>query len=307
VNQIQLLADAVSLGSIYALVALGIGLTFGVMRMINFAHGDLIMLGAYALVLPTAADFAPPLIGAWPAVAMIAAIIAIVAFAALLTERFAFRPLRRREVDGATLLISSFAISYLVQSIVLFVHTGRPKSVSIFPALMRQVELAGIRISLVDVVTVAACSHRFAVTGLGVFLRRARPGLEVRVVAEDFIMARLLGVKADRVIALAFALSGGLAGVVSLLYVSKTGVLDFQMGVPLAVAGFVGTVVGGMGSLLGAVLGGFALGVASTLLQALLPEALQPSRDAFLYGLVILVLFFRPQGLFAPRAMGERI
>jgi branched-chain amino acid transport system permease protein len=142
---------------------------------------------------------------------------------------------------------------------------------------------------------------------LGVFLRRARPGLEVRAAAEDFIMARLLGVKADRVIALAFALSGGLAGVVSLLYVSKTGVLDFQMGVPLAVAGFVGTVVGGMGSLLGAVLGGFALGVASTLLQALLPEALQPSRDAFLYGLVILVLFFRPQGLFAPRAMGERI
>jgi branched-chain amino acid transport system permease protein len=120
-------------------------------------------------------------------------------------------------------------------------------------------------------------------------------------------MARLLGVKADRVIALAFALSGGLAGVVSLLYVSKTGVLDFQMGVPLAVAGFVGTVVGGMGSLLGAVLGGFALGVASTLLQALLPETLQPSRDAFLYGLVILVLFFRPQGLFAPRATGERI
>jgi branched-chain amino acid transport system permease protein len=305
VNQIQLLADAISLGSIYALVALGIGLIFGVMRMINFAHGDLIMLGAYALVVPTAADFAPPLIGAWPAVAMIAAIILIVAFAALLTERFAFRPLRRREVDGATLLISSFAISYLLQSIVLFVHTGRPKSVSIFPELMRQVELAGIRISLVDVVTVAATA--FLLLALGVFLRRARPGLEVRAAAEDFIMARLLGVKADRVIALAFALSGGLAGVVSLLYVSKTGVLDFQMGVPLAVAGFVGTVVGGMGSLLGAVLGGFALGVTSTLLQALLPETLQPSRDAFLYGLVILVLFFRPQGLFAPRATGERI
>jgi branched-chain amino acid transport system permease protein len=126
-----------------------------------------IMLGAYALVLPTAADFAPPLIGAWPAVAMIAAIIAIVAFAALLTERFAFRPLRRREVDGATLLISSFAISYLLQSIVLFVHTGRPKSVSIFPALMRQVELAGIRISLVDVVTVAATA--LLLLALGVF------------------------------------------------------------------------------------------------------------------------------------------
>lgn len=304
-NQIQLIADAVSLGSVYALVALGIGLIFGVMRMINFAQGDFIMLGAYALVVPTAADFAPPFIGAWPVVAMVAAIIAIVAFVALLTERFAFRPLRRREVDGATMLISSFAISYLLQSIVLFIHTGRPKSVSIFPELTRQVELAGIRIGLVDVVTVAATA--LLLLGLGVFLRRARPGLEVRAAAEDFMMARLLGVKANRVIALAFALSGGLAGVVSLLFVSKTGVLDFQMGVPLAVAGFVGTVVGGMGSLVGAVLGGFALGVASTLLQALLPDGLQPSRDAFLYGLVILVLFFRPQGLFAPRTTGERI
>ena len=304
-SQIQLVVDAISLGSIYALVALGIGLIFGVMRMINFAHGDLIMLGAYALVVPTAAAIAPPLIGALPAAAMVIAIVIFVALAALLTERFAFRPLRRREVDGATLLISSFAISYLLQSLVLFIHTGRPKSVSIFPELTRQVEFTGIRISLVDVVTVAATA--LLLLSVLVFLRKARAGLEVRAAAEDFVMARLVGVKADRVIALAFAISGGLAGAVSLLFVSKTGVLDFQMGVPLAVAGFVGTVVGGMGSLLGAVLGGFALGVASMLLQALLPVNLQPSRDAFLYGLVILVLYFRPQGLFASRTTGERI
>ena len=304
-NDIQLLVDAISLGSVYALVALGIGLIFGVMRMINFAQGDLIMLGAYALVVPTTADVAPPFIGAWPGVALVLAITGIVAFAALLTERFAFRPLRRREVDGATLLISSFAISYLLQSIVLFVHTGRPKSVSIFPQLTRQLEIAGIRVALVDVVTIGVTA--LLLVGLLLFLRRARHGLEIRAAAEDFIMARLLGVKADRVIALAFALSGGLAGVVSILYVSKTGVLDFQMGVPLAVAGFVGTVVGGMDSLLGAVLGGFSLGVASTLLQALLPEELRPARDAFLYSLVILVLVLRPQGLFAPRTTGERI
>lgn len=304
-REIQLLVDAVSLGSIYALVALGIGLIFGVMRMINFAHGDLIMLGAYALVVPTATDIAPPLIGAWPAIAMVPAIIAIVALAALLTERFAFRPLRRREVDGATLLISSFAVSYLLQSVVLFVHTGRPKSVSILPELTRRVELAGIRVSLVDIVIIAVTALLLPV--LLMFLRFARHGLEVRAAAEDLIMARLLGVKADRVIALAFAISGGLAGIVSILFVTKTGVLGFQMGVPLAVAGFVGTVIGGMGSLLGAVLGGFTLGVASTLLQALLPVGLQPSRDAFLYALVILVLFFRPQGLFSPRTTGERI
>lgn len=303
-NAVQLMVDALSLGSQYALVALGIGLIFGIMRMINFAQGDLIMLGAYALVVPTTADVAPPLIGKLPALVLIVAIIAITAGAGILTERFAFRPLRRREADGATLLISSFAVGYLLQSIVLFVHTGRPKSVSIFAELTRQIDIGGVRVSLVDVVTI--CVTALLLLAMVVFLRRLRWGIEIRAATEDFVMARILGVRADAVIALAFAIAGGLAGILSLLYVAKTGVLDFRMGVPLAIAGFVGTVIGGMGSLVGAVLGGLFLGVASSLLQALLPEVLRPGRDAFLYGLVIFVLLVRPQGLFAGRNAGER-
>jgi branched-chain amino acid transport system permease protein len=303
-SAVQLMVDALSLGSQYALVALGIGLIFGIMRMINFAQGDLIMLGAYALVVPTTADVAPPLIGKLPALVLIVAIIAITAGAGVLTERFAFRPLRRREADGATLLISSFAVGYLLQSIVLFVHTGRPKSVSIFAELTRQIDIGGVRVSLVDVVTI--CVTALLLLAMVVFLRRLRWGIEIRAATEDFVMARILGVRADAVIALAFAIAGGLAGILSLLYVAKTGVLDFRMGVPLAIAGFVGTVIGGMGSLVGAVLGGLFLGVASSLLQALLPEVLRPGRDAFLYGLVIFVLLVRPQGLFAGRNAGER-
>jgi len=303
-NAFQLMVDALSLGSQYALVALGIGLIFGIMRMINFAQGDLIMLGAYALVVPTTADVAPPLIGKLPALVLIVAIIAITAGAGIITERFAFRPLRRREADGATLLISSFAVGYLLQSIVLFVHTGRPKSVSIFADLTRQIDIGGVRVALVDVVTI--CVTALLLLAMVVFLRRLRWGIEIRAATEDFVMARILGVRADAVIALAFAIAGGLAGIVSLLYVAKTGVLDFRMGVPLAMAGFVGTVIGGMGSLVGAVLGGLFLGVASSLLQALLPEVLRPGRDAFLYGLVIFVLLVRPQGLFAGRNAGER-
>ena len=303
-NAIQLMVDALSLGSQYALVALGIGLIFGIMRMINFAQGDLIMLGAYALVVPTAADVAPPLIGKLPVVVLIGAIITITAGAGILTERFAFRPLRRREADGATLLIASFAVGYLLQSIVLFVHTGRPKSVSIFADLTRQMQIGGVRVALVDVVTI--CVTALLLIGMLFFLRRLRWGIEIRAATEDFVMARILGVRADAVIALAFAIAGALAGILSLLYVAKTGVLDFRMGVPLAIAGFVGTVIGGMGSLAGAVLGGLFLGVASSMLQALLPEALRPGRDAFLYGLVIFVLLVRPQGLFAGRNVGER-
>ncbi|RBP11358.1 amino acid/amide ABC transporter membrane protein 1 (HAAT family) [Roseiarcus fermentans] len=304
-NIVQLLVDAASLGSQYALVALGIGLVFGVMRMINFAHGDLIMIGAYALVVPTAADLAAPLIGAWPFPLLIAGILCVVTLVALATERFAFRALRKRGADGSTLLISSFAVSYLIQSLVLFIHTGRPKSVSIFGALTQQVTIHGVRVGLVDIVTIIVTI--LLLLGLSLYLRRSRAGIEIRAAAEDFTMARMLGVRADRAIALAFGLSGILAAAVSLLYVAKTGVLDFRMGVPLAIAGFVGTVIGGMGSLPGAVLGGFSLGAASMLLQALLPAELRPARDAFVYGLVIVVLLFRPQGLFVTGNAGERI
>ncbi|MCA3439813.1 MAG: branched-chain amino acid ABC transporter permease, partial [Rhodobacter sp.] len=268
-NWVQLLVDALSLGGQYALVALGIGLVFGVMRMINFAHGDLITLGAYALVAPSAAEVAEPYLGALSVWLMVPLLIGFVVLMMLATERFAFRPLRARHADGPSLLISSFAISYLIQNVILFVHTGRPKSVNILDGLRGSVSIGNVRLPLIDIVTVVVTLVLFVL--LVAFLGLTRPGREIRSASEDFVMARLLGVKANRVIAYAFAVSGVLAGAVSLLYVAKTGVLDFRMGVPLAIAGFVGTVLGGMGSLWGAMMGGLLLGVASTLLQALLP------------------------------------
>lgn len=304
-NWVQLLVDALSLGGQYALVALGIGLVFGVMRMINFAHGDLITLGAYALVVPSAAEIAEPYIGALSVWLMVPLIIGFVVLMMLATERFAFRPLRARYADGPSLLISSFAISYLIQNMILFVHTGRPKSVNILSGLTGYVSIGHVRLPLIDIVTVVTTLVLFIL--LVAFLGLTRPGREIRCASEDFVMARLLGVKANRVIAYAFGVSGVLAGAVSLLYVAKTGVLDFRMGVPLAIAGFVGTVLGGMGSLWGAMMGGLTLGIASTLLQALLPPDLRASRDAFLFGLVVLVLLVRPQGLFSSSKRLERI
>ncbi|MGV6876321.1 branched-chain amino acid ABC transporter permease [Pseudochelatococcus sp. B33] len=302
---LQLLIDSLSLGGQYALISLGIGLIFGVMRMINFAHGDLITLGAYALVVPSTADVAVPLIGSWSAWLLIPSILGFVALATVFSERAAFRPLRRRGADPTSLLISSFAVGYFIQSILLFIHTGMPKSVGIFPELSGQIQIWGARVARTDIGAIAALLALLVLV-VG-FLHGTRPGIQLRAASEDFSTARLLGVKADRVIALAFALSGLLAGVVTLIYVAKTGVLDIRMGVPLAIAGFVGTVIGGMGSLVGAALGGFFLGVLSTLLQALLPTDLRPARDAFVYGLVILVLVARPQGLFARGAGGNRI
>ena len=142
---------------------------------------------------------------------------------------------------------------------------------------------------------------------LALMLKRSRIGLEMRAAAEDFGMARLLGVRANAVIAGAFALSGALAATVALVLVAQTGVADVRMGGQIMLVAFIATVVGGMGSLPGAVAAGFALGAASVALQAALPIEARPFRDAFLYGLVILVLLLRPQGLFAAASAKPRV
>src|ERR1700751_1980958 len=132
---------------------------------------------------------------------------------------------------------------------------------------------------------------------LPLFLKRTRYGVQMRAAAEDFRMARYLGVRANFVIGLAFAISGVLAAAASLLFVSQTGGLRFTMGVPRILFAFTATVIGGRGSLVGAVVGGFAVGFTASMLQAYLPEELRSFRDAFVFTVVILILLFRPSGL----------
>jgi len=143
--------------------------------------------------------------------------------------------------------------------------------------------------------------------GLTLFLRRTRFGLEMRAAAENFSMARMLGVRANRVIMGAFALSGALAGAIALIFGIQTGTADIQMGAAIMLMAFIATVIGGLGSLAGAVLAGFLLGAASVIMQVMLPIDARPFRDAFVYGAVILVLLFRPQGLISARGTKERV
>ena len=142
---------------------------------------------------------------------------------------------------------------------------------------------------------------------LVLFLKRTAIGRQMRAASEDFMMARFLGVRANRVIAAAFAISGLLAAVVSLLFVVQNGVLKFDMGVPLVLAAFVGTVVGGMGSLTGAGVGGFVVGVASVFFQIVLPLEMRLNRDAWVYGLILVILLLRPGGIVKVKAVEERI
>jgi branched-chain amino acid transport system permease protein len=143
--------------------------------------------------------------------------------------------------------------------------------------------------------------------GLTSFLKRTRFGLEMRAAAENFTMARMLGVRANRVIMGAFALSGALAAAIGLILGSQTGTADIQMGANVMLMAFIATVIGGLGSLPGAVIAGFLLGAASVVMQVTLPIDARPFRDAFVYGAVILVLIFRPQGLLVARGTKERV
>jgi branched-chain amino acid transport system permease protein len=300
---IQNLIDAVALGSIYALVALGVGLLFGILRLINFAHGDYITIGAYALIVPSADVTARLLIGDWPWPVLIPTICLIVVIAALLTDAAVFRPLRR--ASSPTLMIASFAVSYIIQNGVLMAYGSRPKSVDLWSGANSQVFIGDLRVPMLQLITLAVTLVLMIAVTL--FLRRTSYGIQMRAAAEDFRMAQYLGVRGNVVIGIAFAVSGILAGVVSLLYTTQSGSLSHMMGVPLALFAFVAVVVGGMGSLVGAVVGGFVIGITVTMLQAYLPPDLRAFRDAFAFAFVILVLLVRPAGLVPSRSTFERV
>lgn len=279
----QWVVDALTAGSFYALFALGIALIFGIMQLVNFAHGELIMVGAYVVYLTHA----------WPWPLMLAAAVAAVVVLALAMERIAFRPVRG--ANPATLLITSFAVSFLLQNLAQMVFTTLPKSADVLPGLSRSVSAGRLSVSWLSVVTIVTTAALLA--GLALFLRRTRLGVQMRAAAEDFQMARLCGVRSNRVVAAAFAIGGLLAGVGAVLLVAQTGGISITMGLAPVLFGFTAAAVGGLGSLPGAVAGGYLLGAGTTLLQYALPYQLAGYRDAFLFLGVFALMSVRPGGL----------
>jgi branched-chain amino acid transport system permease protein len=300
---LQHLIDALSLGGTYALTALGIGLIFGVMRLVNFAQAEYITLGAYALIVPSAADVAKLWLGAFPPIIVVIGTVLVSTCLAVVSSIVVFR--RFSNASPAIMMIGSFTLGFILQNIVLSIFGSRPKAVGIWPELGRSIKIVGIQVPRLEIITVGVTLVLLVV--LSVFLYRTFLGIQIRGAAEDFMMARLLGVHANRVIALAFGVSGLLAGMVSLQLVVQTGVVSYQMGVPVVLIAFIATVVGGMGSLRGAVFGGILIGLVSVALQVLLPENLRAFREAFVFAGVILILLLRPSGIIRVKTMEQRV
>jgi branched-chain amino acid transport system permease protein len=291
---LQYLLDALNVGGLYALMALGIGLIFGIARLINVAHGELVMVGGYTI--------ATLMLVVGPVGILIGSLVILIILA-LLLERAAFRPLRGK--DPATLLVASFAVSYLLQNLSVMIFGARPIPFAFAPELASNLEFWGLRVPVLQILSLALTV--VCLGGLTLLLKKTRIGIQLRAAAEDIVASQICGVVVNRVVALAFALSAMLAWVVALIYSSQLGQLSPAMGVKPLTVGFVATILGGLGSLPGAAIGGFLVGVISVVLEIVLPPDTRPFREAFLFGLVFVFLVVRPQGIVRVRALEERV
>ena len=293
-NPVQFVLDVLSLGGAYALMALGLVIVYGILRLVNFAYGELIMVSGYTMFLVSGSGLP------WLAMAGCGVIMAVAA--GIATDYLAFRPVRAKSVTAV--LITSFAFSTLLQNAALLFISPRPRAVPLPELFSRTVEFAGVITPVRNLITIAV-----AVIMLGIFswlMRSTALGIAMRAAATNFRMARMMGIPANLIISAAFAISGLLAGAVAILWIGRIGTVVPGIGLQPLLIAFIATVIGGMRSLPGAVVGGFLLALIDTALNYTLPQDLLKFRDAFTFSLVILILLWRPEGIVRGPASGQR-
>ncbi len=288
---LQYIIDSIGTGSLYALMTLGLALVFSVMGLMNFAYGQLVMIGGFAMILLRSQPW-------W--VLILGTVVAVV-IVSLLMERLAFRPVRT--ATAMTMLITSFALAQLLQQAARVAFGANPRPLEQFSELSVQYTVGDLYISRMTLITVT--TTLVSVVVLALLLKRTNIGVQLRASTEDVEMSKLVGIRSNRVIASAFVISGVLAAIVAMLFFSTRTNVSWSSGESIVLIAFVGAVIGGLGSMVGAALGGFLMGFTYTMLNALLPVELRVFADAILYTLVIVVLLIRPAGIIA--AKGVRV
>lgn len=278
--------NAISLGSTYALLALGMVIVYGILKLVNFAYGELLMIGGYSLFVLGLGPRLP-----WFVMAVLAVGVAVLT--SYLTERVAFRPVRENSLTA--MLITSFAVSTLLQNAALLIISPRARAVPLPDVFSESALVLGQSVPIRNLLAIGTSIVLLLL--LVVLLRRTVLGIALRAASDNFRMTRMLGVPANLVISVAFAISGFLAGVVALFWVGRTASVTPTIGAAPLLVAFVATVIGGMRSLEGAVVGGYVYGIVFSLIGVLLPQALLEFREAFMFVIVILILLFRPEGL----------
>jgi len=291
---VQNLVDGLGQGSIYALLALGLTLIFGVMHLVNFAHGELITVSSYAAYALASRG------AGWGVLA--AAIIVTSILTAIAIELLAFRWVRG--ASEFTMLLTSFGVHFVVAALFVMYVSPRPLNIAKPGWIFDTVRIGGVALEVVDLATIAVTVVTLG--GTGWLLRRTLFGIALRAAAEDFDAARIMGVRSNQAIRGAFALSGLLAGVAGVFWIMRTGTAAPTAGLTPLLFGVIAAIVGGLGSLTGAVLGGLALGLTQVLLRSWLPPDLSGLTEGLIFVLIALLFIVRPQGLVTVRR-AERV
>jgi|UniRef100_A0A7C3SJH8 branched-chain amino acid transport system permease protein len=289
---VQQVINGVSLGSLYALIAIGYTMVYGILRLINFAHGDLIMVSAYLAVMGVG-------LFSWPWTLAFGLALVLTGLLGVMLERGAYRPLRR--APRISLLISAIAASFLLENLALVIAGGRPKPFPTPEWFAGTMAWGGLYISRLSLLIPGITAILLA--GLFGLIYRTQAGRAMRAIAYDLETTSLMGINIDRIISLAFFLGSLLAGAGGLLWAMKYPQVNPFMGILPGLKAFIAAVLGGIGNLAGAVVGGFILGILEIMIVALFPTW-AGYRDALAFALLILILLVRPTGILG-ESLGE--
>ncbi len=282
---ISTIIDGLNLGSVYALVALGYSMVYGIAKMLNFAHGDVIMVGIYSIFVCLNANVLPV------PVTMIVCV-AVCALLGFVVEKLAYKPLRGS--SSLSVLITAIGVSYLLQNVALLIFKSDRKFLQSF------IELGNLTIGEIEIPIISFViwgTTLIIMFALDIFIKKTSMGRAMLAVSEDRGAAQLMGVNVNRTISLTFIIGSALAGVAAILYAAKYQNVDPYTGSVFGIKAFAAAVFGGIGSIPGAMIGGFTLGLIEALTIGFLPDSLAAASDGVAYALLIIMLILKPSGL----------
>ena len=288
---IDLLLSGITVGSLYALIAIGYTMVYGILRLINFAHGDIFMMAGFFMVYISAS---------MPMAVAIPVVLIMTVALGLLIERAAYKPLR--SAPRMSVMISAIGVSYLLQNLATYITGGLARPYPEIPFLKGTFMLGALKIKIITVVTPLLTI--LLVIALVLFINHTKTGMAMRAVSRDFDTARLMGIKVNNIISVTFIMGSFLAGVGSILYFSNYGQVSPTIGAMPGLKAFVAAVFGGIGSIPGAVLGAYIIGICESLIKA--NDAIAIFSNAFTFALLILVLLFKPNGMFGEK-LAEKV
>ena len=293
---IQFLITGLRLGSVYALIALGYTMVYGIIKLINFAHGDFIMVGGYTLyfAIPVMMKMGLP---GWTAVILAVIVCACVG---MLVELLAYRPVRKKGTN-LTALITAIAMSFVLENLAQAIPAIGPDPRVPFTLFTQTIMVGGVSISSATIITIIVSA--LVMCALYLFTQKTRIGRAMRCVSEDKQAAVLMGINVNRTIITTFAIGAGLAAIAALMYIAQYPKIYTTMGATLGIYAFVAAVLGGIGSLPGAMLGGMVIGIVQSATNTYISSSMS---DTFVYQILIIVLMIKPAGILG-KNVGEKV